>query len=298
MFSGLKDSLEDFADSAKKKITEKELSEEEIESVLWNLESSLLKNNVALEVIDKIKNNLQEDLKGKEVKRRKAEQFIREELKNTIEEILSQKEIDIREVIEKNKPALFLFMGFNGSGKTTTIGKVAHTLKKDYGVVLAAGDTFRAASIEQLEEHADKLDVDLIKHDYESDSAAVIYDAREFAEKNNKDVILADTAGRSHTDKNLMDELEKIVRVNSPDLKFLVVDALAGNDAVEQAKKYQEIGFDAIIVPKVDVDERGGSLVSLSYTSDKPIAFIGVGQEYEDLEKFEPEKIIKKLFPQ
>ena len=296
MFSGIRDSLKEFSSSAKKKITKKELTEEEIESILWDLESSLLKNNVAVDVIDKIKEDLKKDLKGESVGRTQVENFVREELEKSLREILDQEKLDIESIIQKEDPALFLFMGFNGSGKTTTIAKVAQKLKEDYGVVLAAGDTFRAASIEQLQKHADNLDVELIKQDYGSDSAAVIYDAKEFAEKNHKDVVLGDTAGRSHTDKNLMEELNKIVRVNSPDLKILVVDALAGNDAIEQAKKYKDIGFDAIIVSKADVDERGGSILSLSYISGKPILYLGVGQNYEDLREFDPDKVIDKIF--
>ena len=296
MFSGIRDSLKEFSSSAKKKITKKELTEEEIESILWDLESSLLKNNVAVDVIDKIKEDLKKDLKGESVGRTQVENFVREELEKSLREILDQEKLDIESIIQKEDPALFLFMGFNGSGKTTTIAKVAQKLKEDYGVVLAAGDTFRAASIEQLQKHADNLDVELIKQDYGSDSAAVIYDAKEFAEKNHKDVVLGDTTGRSHTDKNLMEELNKIVRVNSPDLKILVVDALAGNDAIEQAKKYKDIGFDAIIVSKADVDERGGSILSLSYISGKPILYLGVGQNYEDLREFDPDKVIDKIF--
>lgn len=298
MFSGIRESLKDFSSSAKDKITKKDLEEKDIDSILWELESSLLKNNVALEVIEKIKEDLKGDLMGETVGRTLISKFVRDELKKSIREILSQEDLNLEDVIKNDKPSLILFMGFNGSGKTTTIAKVAKKLKKDYEVVLAAGDTFRAASIEQLQEHAQKLDVDFISQEYGSDSAAVIYDAKEFAEKNHKDVILGDTAGRSHTDKNLMEELRKIVRVNKPDLKILVVDALAGNDAVEQAKKYMHIGFDAIVVSKADVEEGGGSILSLSYISGKPILYLGVGQKYEDLEKFDREKLIEKIFNQ
>lgn len=175
---------------------------------------------------------------------------------------------------------------------TTTAAKLASQLK-DQGVVLGAGDTFRAASIEQLKEHGENIGVEVIAHDYESDPAAVGYDTVENAEKNNR-IALVDTAGRSHSDQNLMDELGKMVRVNNPDITFLVVDALAGNDVLEQAEAYEGM-FDAIIVTKMDVDENGGAIISLSERSGKPVAFIGTGQDYDDLEEFDKEEFIEKI---
>ncbi len=178
---------------------------------------------------------------------------------------------------------------------TTTIAKIASRLRDDYGVVLAAGDTFRSAAIDQLEEHGENLGLKTISHEYDADPAAVIYDAVEHADKEDADVVLADTAGRSHTDKNLMDQLAKVVDVNEPDLRILVVDALAGNDVVEQAEQYEEIGFDGIVLTKVDVDKNGGAALSLGYLTGKPIMYLGTGQQYEDLEEFDADTMVDRL---
>ncbi|MCJ7450325.1 MAG: signal recognition particle-docking protein FtsY [Candidatus Nanohaloarchaeota archaeon QJJ-9] len=295
MFDQLKDSIKDFSDKAKSAVAEKELEEEELDELLWDLELSLLKNNVAEEVVDRLKKDLKEELAGEKVSRRKAGEEVKKALEKSVKDILKQGKRDIRELCEEEEPKTVLFMGFNGSGKTTTIAKVASMLKEDYKVLLAAGDTFRSAAIDQLEEHAKNLDLKLIKHEYGADSAAVIYDAKEHAEKKGYDMVLADTAGRSHEDRNLMDELEKICRVNDPEYKILVVDALSGNDVVEQAEKYEEMGFDSIILTKADVDKKGGAALSLGYVTGKPILYLGTGQDYEDLDRFEPEKIAEQL---
>lgn len=297
MFNNLSSALKDFTGKVKEKVTEKEITEDELEDVLWDLEVLLLKNNVAQKVIEKLKEDLKQDLVGEQVKRTQFRDYIETSLRDSIEQVMMVEPIDISQVIEQNSPALFLFMGFNGSGKTTTIAKMTKNLQdEDYKTVLAAGDTFRAASIEQLEEHADKLDTKLIKHDYESDAAAVVYDAQEHADNIGADVVLADTAGRSHVDKNLMNELNKIKRVNDPDLCFLVVEAIAGNDVVNQAEKYEKIGFDALIVTKADIDDKGGSILSLGYMTGKPVMYLGTGQGYQDLERFEPEDYVDQLF--
>jgi len=199
-------------------------------------------------------------------------------------------------LIKEKKVSVIVFLGFNGTGKTTTIAKITHQLKKKHKVVLAAGDTFRAASIEQLEEHGKRLGVNVIKHKYGSDSAAVIFDARKHAEANNINIVLADTAGRSHSNTNLMDELKKVCRVNKPELKILVLDSLTGNDIYNQSKLFNDaVGVDAIILTKADVYEKGGAALAASYTINKPILYLGVGQEYDDLKPFDPEEIVKNL---
>jgi fused signal recognition particle receptor len=163
-------------------------------------------------------------------------------------------------------------------------------------VVLAAADTFRAAAIDQLENHATKLGVKIIKHDYGSDSAAVAYDAKKYAQKNKIDVVLIDTAGRLHSNINLMAELEKIVRVTKPDCKIFIGESVTGNDCIEQAVKYENsLGIDGVILTKADVDEMGGAPLSICYVTKKPILYLGVGQEYADLQYFSAELILDKL---
>ncbi len=295
MFEKLKSSIKDFSGKVQETVVEKEISEDILDNILFDLELELLQNNVAQKVVDKIKEDLKEELLGKSVKRTKVEQNIKEAFRNSIKEILEKPSIDLKELGKDGEPSLILFMGFNGSGKTTSLAKIAHRLKDDKKVVLAAGDTYRSAAIDQLEEHGQNLGLKVVKHNYGADGAAVIYDAKEHAKKEGYDIVLGDTAGRSHSDKNLMEELAKVCRVNSPDLKLLVVDALAGNDIVEQAEKYEEIGFDGIIVTKVDVDKKGGATLSLSYLTGKPILFLGTGQEYGDLEVFDPSEMAEKL---
>ena len=201
------------------------------------------------------------------------------------------------EKIKQKKPFVICFVGINGSGKTTTIAKIAKLLlNKKFTVVLAAADTFRAAAIDQLQLHANKLGVKLIKHNYGSDPAAVAFDAVKHAQAKGVDVVLIDTAGRMHSNENLIDEMKKIVRVAKPDLKIFVGESITGNDCVEQAKQFNEaIGIDAIILAKADVDEKGGAAISVSYVTQKPIVYIGTGQDYEDLKEFDQKMVINSL---
>lgn len=276
------------------KITEKKLSEEEVEKILKELRTALLENDVALDVAEKLSDEVKHGLTGKNVKRGDVEKIIRESLKMSMLSVLKQEKIDIESMI-KDRPLLVIFFGFNGVGKTTSIAKVASRYKK-YRPVIAAGDTFRAASIEQLEEHAKNLGISVVKHKYGSDSAAVIFDAVKHASAVGAKLVLADTAGRSHSNVNLMDELKKVVRVNKPDLKILVLDSITGNDIVDQSKLFDDaVGVDAIILTKADVYEKGGAALSASHTIKKPILFLGTGQNYDDLVEFKPEEIVKNL---
>jgi len=279
------------------KITTRRLSEGDIDGFFSENERDFLSNNVAVEVLDFFSKNLKERLVDKPIKRVQASKFVSQVFEESLFAIVNQGDVKLEKMIKKKKPLCLVFLGFNGSGKTTSIAKVAkYLLKKGYKPVLAAGDTFRAASIEQLEEHGKRLGVRVIKHQYGSDSAAVVFDAVRFAEANNYDVVLADTAGRAHTDKNLMDELKKVVKVNKPDLKVLVVDSLTGNDAVEQAKQFHEaVGVDAVIMAKTDVNPKGGSILSVCYAIKKPILFMGTGQGYEDIIRFDPKKFVKDI---
>jgi fused signal recognition particle receptor len=281
------------------RITEKALSPEDIDDFFGGQETELLQSNIAVEVVDFIRQRLKNELAGKPMPRGKAEERIRSAFREILLEIVDQGGIDILETLKgdgESKPC-FVFLGFNGSGKTTSIAKVArYLLDRKKAVVLAAGDCFRAASIEQLQHHGDSLGVKVVKHDYGADSAAVIFDAIKYAESHGADIVLADTAGRSHADKNLMDELKKVARVNRPRLKILVIDSLTGNDAVEQARRFHEaVGVDAVIMSKADVNEKGGSILSVCYAIKKPILFLGTGQGYKDIEKFEPKKFVDSL---
>jgi fused signal recognition particle receptor len=198
---------------------------------------------------------------------------------------------------KKGEPFSVMFVGINGTGKTTTIAKISHLLQKNgFSVVLASGDTYRAGAIEQLEEHGRRLGVRVIRHKYGSDAAAVGFDAVEHAKAQEIDVVLIDTAGRMQTNRNLMDELKKVKRVVQPKLTVMILDSLIGNDATEQALTFNDhIGFDAAILTKVDADAKGGSSLSVSYLTGKPIIFVGVGQEYDDLQLFNADWFAEKL---
>ncbi len=289
-----------FAQKIKEVIVKKTLTEEEFDKLFWDVEVVLLQNNVALEVIEKIKSDLKKELVNKKVFRKGIPKVIEDTLRRSVEEILSFEKPDILNLIKskKEKPFVILFLGINGSGKTTTVAKLANFLKKNgFSCVMAAGDTFRAAAIQQLEEHSKNLGIKIIKQDYGSDSAAVAYDAIQYAKAHNVDVVLIDTAGRLHSNKNLMEELKKIVRVTKPDMKIFVGESVTGNDCVEQAKAFNEqIGIDSIILTKADVDDKGGAALSITYVTKKPIIFIGTGQTYDDFKPFNSREIVKSLF--
>jgi fused signal recognition particle receptor len=279
------------------RVLERKISGKDIDSLFEEMELGLMEANVALETVDFLKSRMKEYLVDKQLKRGEIEKEIKRTLERILIEIFDQGRIELEKLARKKKPVCIVFLGFNGSGKTTSIAKLGKYLtSRKFKVVLAAGDTFRAASIEQLEVHGDRIGVKVIKHKYGSDSAAVVYDAIEHAKAKGIDFVLADTAGRSHANRNLMDELGKIVNVNKPDLKILVMDSLTGNDLVEQAKKFDEaVGIDAMIFTKVDVNEKGGGMLSACHAVRKPILYIGLGQEYGDIEIFDAKKFVKDL---
>ena len=282
------------------KITKVKISEDDFEVYSEELEMLLLENNVALEVAEKIVEQLKQKIVGKEFLKKEIES----QIKFTFEDIIRDILIEPFDLIEKirlkkadNKPYIILFCGINGTGKTTTIAKIAEMLKtKKLSSVLAAGDTFRAASIEQLKKHGEKLKIKVIAHEYGADPAAVGFDAIKYAEKNYIDVVLIDTAGRMYTEKNLMEQISKIARVCKPDSKIFLGESITGNDAIEQAKSFnQAIGIDGIILSKADIDEKGGTALSVGYITGKPILFLGTGQEYNAIEPFDKNKFIEKL---
>ncbi len=275
----------------------KSISSEKFNDYAEDLEMILLENNVALEVAEKIIEDLKERIVGLELTKKEIEERIIESLKEIIEKVLVEPFDIIKEIKNKKEPYIILFCGINGTGKTTHIAKIANMLKeKGITSVLAAGDTFRAAAKEQLIEHGKKLDIKVISHDKGSDPAAVGFDAIKYAEKNNIEVVLIDTAGRIHTATNLIREMAKIKKVCNPDRTIFVGESITGNDATDQVKSFNNnIGIDGIILSKADIDEKGGTALSVGYTTNKPILFLGTGQNYEDIEPFDKKKFIEKL---
>ncbi|MBU1045453.1 MAG: signal recognition particle-docking protein FtsY [Candidatus Omnitrophica bacterium] len=271
----------------------KPLTEEKFEELFQELQIILLQNNVAYETVEAIESQLKESLIGKPTK----EINLSKELKSAIETLLINPPNFLEQIKSSGKPFVILFAGINGSGKTTTIAKVAHYLKKNkLTVCLAAADTFRAAAIQQLEEHGNNLSIPVIKKDYGADPAAVGFDAIKYAIKNKIDIVLIDTAGRMQNSDTLMKEIEKITRVTKPNMKIFLGESITGNDATLQAKAFNDsIGLTGIILSKADVDEKGGTALSVAHVTGKPILFLGTGQEYKDLEIFNKEKLIKKL---
>ena len=299
MFENLRNAFS----SAAKSLGEKELKEKDIEEVLFQLEISLLESDVATEVIDSIKSDLKEKLIGTKVNRKEIEQFVKQSLIESISSLFdSAGKIDILSKIASKKnspdPYIILFVGINGTGKTTTLAKIAHMLQKSkFSVVVAAADTFRAGAIEQLKEHTDRLKLKLVAQNYGSDPAAVARDAVLYAKSHKIDCVLVDTAGRMQTSKNLMDQIEKITKVVNPDFKIFVGDSLAGNDTVNQAKEFhQHTKFDAAILTKSDADARGGAALSIVKVTSTPVIYLGVGQEYEDLKPFDKELFLETVF--
>ncbi|MBI5680072.1 MAG: signal recognition particle-docking protein FtsY [Methanobacterium sp.] len=283
-------------------VTQKTISENDIDDILFELEMSLLESDVALEVAEKIINSVKEDLIGKKIRRRSdVAEFTRVALRKAVSEILGVETKDLKEMAKNaqktGEPLKIMFVGINGTGKTTSIAKIAtYFINEGYTPVIAASDTFRAGAIEQISYHAEKIGIKIIKHKKGADPAAVAYDAVEHAKAKGKEVVLIDTAGRMQTNVNLMDEMKKIKRVVKPDIIVYVGDALTGNDAVEQASKFDDaVGVDGIVLTKADADAKGGAALSIGYVINKPILFLGVGQSYEDILEFKAEWMVEQL---
>ncbi|MFW5953397.1 MAG: signal recognition particle-docking protein FtsY [Candidatus Natronoplasma sp.] len=311
MFEKLKDKLSGLTKSSKEEIEEEleeafvdgwgsKIKESKIEDILWDLKVSLLEADVALPVVDEIQEEVKEDLIGRKIGRKyELEEVVEASLRNAVKTALKTEEIDFDKKVKKGeKPFSIMFVGVNGTGKTTTIAKIAQRLQdQGYSCVLAASDTFRAGALEQLQEHGNNLGLKVIKHSKGSDPAAVAYDALEHAEARGKDLVLIDTAGRMQTNKNLMNEMEKIKRVAEPDMIIFVGDALAGSDAVEQAKEFEKsVGIDGVVLTKIDADAKGGAALSIGHAVGKPMLFVGTGESYEDLVEFDEEWMINRLF--
>ena len=278
----------------------KKIKEDPLNEILDELEIILLEADVAYPVVEEIKEGVKENLVGKKYDRSYSlEEVVELAVKDAVRSVLKINEFDFDQWIEgKDRPTVIMFVGINGTGKTTAIAKIANRLQKGgKTVVMAACDTFRAGAIEQLTFHSEKLGCKIVKQEHDADPAAVAYDAIEHAKSKRKDVVLIDTAGRMQTNNNLIEEMKKIVRVSKPDLKVFVGDSLAGNDAIEQAKVFDAaIGVDAVILTKIDTDAKGGAALSIAHTIGKPIAFVCNGQEYDDIVKFNTEWMIERMF--
>ena len=305
MFSRLRKAISGLADAVVERVKTRELKEEDLEPILEEFMLNLLESDVAYDVAQRVVDRVRERLVGRRVERKaQVEEIVRRSLREVLEEVFPPSPPDvvdevIRTCREGSGPYVIVFMGVNGTGKTTSIAKLAHLLQKR-GVtpVIVAADTFRAGAQEQLETHARRLGVPIIKAKYGSDPASVAFDAIAFARRRNYCAVIVDTAGRMHTDSSLIEELRKIVRVTEPHLRILVVDSLTGNDAVEQASTFSEkVGVDGFFLTKTDADAKGGTAISVVAATGKPIIFIGTGQGYEDIRPFTLDWLVDKIIP-
>ena len=299
------DKLKRAFSNAAKSISQRELSDKDLDESLFDLNIALLESDVSQEVIDDLSQQIKDNLVGMKLQKNETtEQIIASTLKDNFSKILAKAgSVDLISAINAKKqrkggPFKIVFLGINGTGKTTTVAKVANLLKKSgFSIVIAAADTHRAGAIEQITSHAEKLSIKVISQRYGADPSAVSRDALEYASKHYIDVVLIDTAGRMQTAKNLMDEIGKIVKVIKPDIKLFVGDSLSGNDTINQAREFfSYTEFDGAILTKTDADAKGGSAISISYITSKPIIYLGIGQGYDDIIKFNRERFVETIF--
>jgi len=275
------------------------IDEDDLQDHLDGLELALLSSDVEMGVAGEILDGVEQTLVG-ETRRRLSStgNIVRDALREALYDVISVGQFDFEQrIAEADKPVVIIFTGVNGVGKTTTIAKLSQRLENQgRSTVLANGDTYRAGANEQLQKHADNLGQTLISHEQGSDPAAVIYDAVEYANANDVDVVLGDTAGRLHTSDDLMAQLEKIDRVIDPDMTIFVDEAVAGQDAVNRAREFDEAAeIDGAVLTKADADPQGGAAISIAHVTGKPILFLGTGQDYDDLERFDPEEVVDRL---
>lgn len=307
MFKALREKLAGWREKADAEMkgevigeTGRKIDPKKLDEILYDLEIALLAGDVAFPVVKEIVDNLAQELQGKRISKEVSfEQGVELALRSAVTKALTVPPLDFFGFIESRpRPIVIMFVGVNGTGKTTTIAKLAyHLQKRGYTTVVAAADTFRAGAIEQLEKHAEAVGFKLIKHNAGADPAAVAYDAVEHARARGRDIVLIDTAGRMQTNTNLMDQMKKIKRVSEPHLILYIGDALAGNDAVEQAKQFNEsVGLDGIVLTKIDADAKGGAALSIAHTIGKPIVFVSIGQRYDDIKRFDVTWMVDRLF--
>ncbi|MCI4318808.1 MAG: signal recognition particle-docking protein FtsY [Thermoplasmata archaeon] len=277
------------------------VKEARLEDVLDELEIALLESDVALPVVERLRRDLKKELAGRKLRWGvEVEDAVKGTLEASVRTILARPPVDLVAIVraQQPKPYVIMFVGVNGTGKTTTVAKLAGILRdQGLGVAIAAGDTFRAGAIEQLLVHGERLGIKVVRQQEGSDPAAVAYDAVQHARARHLDVVLVDTAGRQHTNENLVEEAKKIRRVVAPQMTLFVGDALSGNDVVEQATKFQaSLGVDGLVLTKMDADVKGGAALSTIYVTKKPMLYMGVGQGYGDLRPFDPEWMVRRLF--
>ncbi len=274
------------------------ISEKDIEESLSDLEIGLLESDVAFSATDAILTKVRADLTGSKRKiGTSVDSVITNALSDALLSVLGEGVNILDFIASREKPVKILFTGVNGTGKTTSVAKVANYLTKNgLTVAIGAGDTFRAGAIEQIDVHGERLGLKVIQHQEGSDPSAVLFDTVQYAKAHNVDVVLGDTAGRFHNRVNLMNQLAKIRRVIQPDLIVYVDEAVAGNDAVIRAEEFaKSVGMDAVMLTKVDMDPKGGAAISIAHAVGKPLIFIGVGQGYDDIVPFEPKAIVADL---
>jgi fused signal recognition particle receptor len=275
------------------------IDEDDLDAHLEELEFALLGSDVEMNVAQEILEGVEENLVGETRRRLESTgNMVTDAVREALYDVISVGQFDVdQQIQEADKPVTIIFTGVNGVGKTTSIAKLARYFEeRGLSTVLANGDTYRAGANEQLQQHAENLDKKVISHEQGSDPAAVIYDAVEYAEANDVDVVLGDTAGRLHTSDGLMDQLSKIDRVIDPDMTLFVDEAVAGQDAVNRAREFNDAAeIDGTVLTKADADQQGGAAISIAHVTGKPILFLGTGQDYDDIERFDPERIVDAL---
>ena len=296
------DKVKNAVSNLSKIAVEKQISEKELDKVMEDLTRELLESEIPFDLVEQISKNIKKQMIDKKFARSdEFKEIIKSEFTKTIKEIFQKVEdVDLIQLInsKESKPFKILIVGINGSGKTTTVAKIGHLLKENnISSAIVAGDTFRSGAIEQIKEHADRLELKLISQKYGSDPAAVARDGVEYSKTHNIDAVIIDTSGRVQTNSNLMQEVLKIKNVVNPDFTVFIGDSLAGNDLVSQTHEFFKFtDFNGSILTKVDADVKGGAILSILSETGKPIIYIGTGQEYKDLEKFNEERFLSGLF--
>jgi fused signal recognition particle receptor len=273
-----------------------------LDDILEELETDLLMADMGHDAVVDVMNALRASIIGARINRKAdLSEVIDQALRNALLKLLEAGYWDfdktVKSFLAQGKPVSIMMVGVNGTGKTTTSAKLAHRLTQNgYSVVFAAADTFRAGAIDQLANHAERLGVRCIHSQRGGDAAAIARDAYESAKARGEDIVIIDTAGRMQNKTNLMEELRKVHRVTRPHLVLFVADALAGNDAVVQAKEFQRmLSFDGAVLCKLDTDAKGGAALSISHATGRPIVLAGVGQGYDDLRDFDPNWLLNSI---